>query len=107
MPHAPVLPRSMPAITQVGGGLWKASPPTERGFRGLAKGLAPPGEVAAVSTRRATFQDSRIAQPQDKESLPVGSFFLPLERQGHMLGGLRFPETARSRASFQVDSNFL
>lgn len=103
VPQAPVLPRSMPAITQVGGGLWKPSPPTKRGSRGLA----PLGEVVAVNTRRTTFQDSRIAQPQDKESLPVGSIFLPLERQRHMLGSLWFPETARSRASFQVDRNFL
>lgn len=86
------------------GGCRRPSHPPSEAPEAWHESLAPPGEVAAVSTRRAAFQDSRIAQPQDKEALPVGSFFLPLELQGHMLGGLRFPGTARSRASFQVDT---
>lgn len=101
MPHAPVPPPQacLPQPRWVGGCGSHSHPPSEAP-EAWHKCLPPAGEVAAFSTRRATFQDSRIAQPQ--EALPVGIFFLPLELQGHMLGGLRFPGTARSRACFQV-----
>lgn len=76
VPHAPVLPRSMPAITQVGGGLWKASPPTERGFRGLAQGPGTTGRGGSCQHQESNIPrlknrpTTRQGVPPCRERLP-------------------------------------
>lgn len=76
VPQAPVLPRSMPAITQVGGGLWKPSPPTKRGSRGLAQGPGTTGRGGGCQhqenniPRLKNSPTTRQGVPPCRERLP-------------------------------------